>query len=63
MDTWGSRRRCVYLEGPQTRKGFILDDYEEAGGPNDGQHYAVVEDSETKKLKHVKIEDIQETAS
>jgi hypothetical protein len=60
MEIWKRNRKCVYNEKTKLKKGFILGDYEESGGPSDGQHYVIVEDEETKKVKHVKLEDIQE---
>ena len=60
MDLWKRYRHCVYNEKTKTKKGFILGDYEENGGPNDGQHYVIIEDKKSKKIKHIKLEDVQE---
>ena len=60
MDLWKRERRCVYNDKIGTKKGFILGDYEEQGGPNDGQTFVIIEDEESKKIKHVKLEDILE---
>ena len=37
-----------------------MGEYEENGGPNDGQQYIIVEDKETLKVKHIKKEDVLE---
>ena len=60
MSIGESRRRCVYNDKAKTRKGTIVGEYEENGGPNDGQQYIIVEDKKTSKVKHVKKEDVLE---
>ena len=57
---WLSNRKCIYVTSEGARKGIILSDYEEVGGPKDGQDYVIIEDSETKKVKHIKIEEVME---
>jgi len=60
MNIGESKRRCVYNDKSKTKKGTIVGEYEENGGPNDGQSYIIVEDEETSKIKHVKKEDVLE---
>lgn len=57
---WLSNRKCIYTTTEGTKKGVIITDYEEVGGAEDGQDYVIIEDSETKKIKHVKIENVLE---
>lgn len=57
---WLSNRKCIYTTKEGTKKGVIITDYEEVGGPEDGQDYVIIEDFETKKIKHVKIENVLE---
>lgn len=60
MDIWKSKRHCVYNDKAGTKKGIIISEYQENGGPNDGQDYMLIEDIETSKTKHIKKEDVQE---
>ncbi|MGI9357826.1 MAG: hypothetical protein ACR2ON_00315 [Paracoccaceae bacterium] len=60
MDIGKSRRHCVYNDRTRTKKGVIIGEYEENGGPNDGQEYIIIEDEQTSKIKHVKKEDVLE---
>ena len=54
-------RSCVYLCRGSSRKGFIIDEYVESGGPLDGQHFIVIQDKDTHEEIHVKKEDVLET--
>lgn len=60
MDIGESKRHCVYNDKSGTKKGMILGEYEENGGPNDGQDYIIVEDTDTSNIKHIKKEDVLE---
>tara|TARA_B110000495_G_C23042996_1_gene627270 strand:+ start:2760 stop:2951 length:192 start_codon:yes stop_codon:yes gene_type:complete len=60
MNPGESKRKCVYNDKFKTKKGTIMGEYEENGGPCDGQYYIIVEDDETMKIKHVKKEDVLE---
>lgn len=53
-------RACVYSVKGKSLKGYILDDYEECGGPQDGQIYIIVLDKNTHEEVHVKKEDVLE---
>jgi hypothetical protein len=54
------RRKCIYYKSKKRSSGFILEEYEEKGGPEDGQEYILIEDEKSKNILHVKKEDVIE---
>ena len=61
MKNFGENRRsCIYICKGKNKKAFILDEYEEQGGPLDGQEFLILEDQETNEEVHVKKEHVLE---
>ena len=54
------RRKCIYYKNKKRLTGFILEEYEEQGGPQDGQEYILIEDEVSTNISHVKKEDVLE---
>lgn len=54
------RRKCIYYKDKTRSYGFILEQYEEQGGPEDGQEYILIEDESSGSILHVKKEDVLE---
>ena len=53
-------RKCIFFINDQKCQGLILKEYEELGGPEDGQGYIIVKDIKSKKILHVLKEDVIE---
>ena len=53
-------RKCIFYRKNKKSKGVILKEYEELGGPEDGQEYIIVKEIKTKRILHVKKEDVLE---
>ncbi len=53
-------RACIYLCKGKNKKGFIIDEYEESGGPLDGQGFVVIQDKESHEELHIKKEEVLE---
>jgi len=53
-------QKCSFQLKGKASKGLILNTYEELGGAEDGQRYVVVEDLQTKKVRHIKDTDVIE---